>query len=125
MNVELILDEDEIYRRILDDWIKEDGRPSSAAFQNTSNTNDMSVNLARLTSPEKTVSEYPNCGVASFLAGFARELEQQVIHKPISDNLAHSTVRGKKNIRIRRKLVEGSTVILLPPNWKDINPANS
>ena len=114
MNVQLILDDDEILRRILDDWIKENGNISSAAFQNTSNTDDMSVNLSRLTTPEETVSEYPSCGVASFLAGFARELDQKVLHDPILDNIAHSTVRGKKTKSIRKKFAKGSTVILSP-----------
>jgi len=121
MNIQLILDHDELFRRILDDWIQENGNISSAAFQNTSpafqntsNADDMSVNLARLTTLEETVSEYPHCGVASFLAGFARELDQQVLHDPILDNIAHSTVRGKKTKSIRKKLAKGSTVILSP-----------
>ncbi len=74
----------------------------------------MSVNLARLTTPEKTISEYPNCGLASFLAGSARKLDQQVLHEPIPDNIAHSTVRGEKTRSIRKKLAKVSTVILLP-----------
>ena len=114
MNVQLILDHDELFRRILDDWIQENGNISSAAFKNTSNADDMSVNLARLTTPKETISEYPHCGVASFLAGFARELGQKVLHDPILDNIAHSTVRGKKTKSIRKKLAKGSTVILSP-----------
>lgn len=116
MKAEEILNEDKLYRRILDVWLKEDGSISSAAFQNTSNTDDMSVGLARLTTPEKTVSEYPSCGVASLLAWLARKLRQQVLHDPIPTNVAHSTVRGKKTGSIKKKLAKGSAVILLPPN---------
>lgn len=112
-NIEIILNHDELYRRVPDFWIKENSI-SSAAFQNTSNTDDMSVDLARLTSPIETVSEYPDCGVASFLAGNARNLGQQVLHDPVPQNLAHSTVRGKKNSRIRKKLAECSKIILPP-----------
>ncbi len=116
MKAEEILNEDELYRRFLDVYLKYDGSISSAAFHNTSNTDDMSVDLARLTTPEKTVSEYPGLGVASFLAGLARKLKQQVLHDPIPTNIAHSTVRGKKTRSISKKLAEGSTPILLPPN---------
>lgn len=113
-NIELILNDDELYRRVPDYWIHEDGTPSSAAFSNTSKTDDMSVDLARLTSPQKTISEYTNFGIASFLAGYARKLNQKVLHDPIPENLAHSNVRGKKNSKIRKKLAEGSRIILLP-----------
>ena len=115
MKTEEILNEDELYRRFLDVWLKDDGSISSAAFQNTSHTDEMSVDLARLTTPEKTVSQYPTCGVAGFLAGLARKLEQRVLHDPIPGNIAHSKVKGQKTRGIRKKLAKGSTVVLLPP----------
>lgn len=115
MKTEEILNEDQLYRRFLDVWLKDGGSISSAAFQNTSDTNIMSVDLARLTTPEKTVSGYPICGVAGFLAGLARKLEQHVLHDPIPGNTAHSKVKGKKTRSIRKKLAKGSTVVLLPP----------
>jgi hypothetical protein len=114
MIVQLIFDTDDLYRRFPDDHIRPDGSLSSAAFQNTSNTDDMSVNLAKLTTLEETISGFPDFGVASFLAGLARELDQQVLHDPIPDNGAHSIVRGKKSKRIKKRLALGSTIILLP-----------
>jgi len=114
MNAEEILNEDELYRRFPDVWLRDDGRISSAAFQNTSNTDDMSVDLARLTTPQKTAAVYPGCGVASFLAELPRKLGQQVLHDPIPTNFAHSNVRGKKTESIRKKLANGSNVVLLP-----------
>ena len=102
MNVELIYDHDELFRRIVNDWVKEDGSLSSAAFQNTSNTNDMSVNLARLTTPKETISEFPHCGVAKFLTKLARALNQQVLHDPIPKNIAHTTVKGNKTKSIKK-----------------------
>ncbi|MCK4815888.1 hypothetical protein KA005_08960 [bacterium] len=118
MKTEEILNEDELYRRFLDVWLKDDGSISSAAFQNTSHTDEMSVDLARLTTPEKTVSQYPTCGVAGFLAGLARKLEQRVLHDPIPGNIAHSKVKGQKTKGIRKKLAKGSTVVLPPPRWQ-------
>jgi len=111
-----ILNEDELYRRFPDIWLKGENSISSAAFQNTSNTNDMSADLARLTSPDQTVSGYPNHGVASFLADFARKLAQEVFHDPIPANFAHSTVRGEKTKSIRKKLAKSATIVLLPRN---------
>ena len=115
MKTEEILNEDELYRRFLDVWLKDDGSISSAAFQNTSHTDEMSVDLARLTTPEKTVSQYPTCGVVGFLAGLARKLEQRVLYDPIPGNIAHSKVKGHKTKSIRKKLAKGSTVVLPPP----------
>jgi len=115
MQTERIFNEDELYRRFLDVWLKGDSTISSSAFQNTSNTDEMSVDLARLTTPEKTVSEYPNYGVGSFLAELARKLGQQVLHDPIPGNAAHSKVKGNKTKSIKKKLAKGSTVVLFPP----------
>jgi len=109
-----ILDQDDLYRRVPDVWLKGDGKVSSAAFQNTTNSDDMSVDLARLTTPQTTVSEYPTCGVASFRAALARQLGQKVLHAPILGNPAHSMVRGKKSHGIRREFGKGAKVILLP-----------
>jgi len=114
MNIETIHDEDELYRRVAELWIKESGKLSSAAFQNSSGTDEMSADLARLTTPQATALHRTNFGVASFLAGVARELNQEVFHSPASENYAHSTVKGRKTGSIRKKLVKKSTLILLP-----------
>jgi len=116
MNIETIHDADELYRRVIEYWIKENSVISSAAFQNTTNTDEMSVDLARLTTPQATALHKTNFGVASFLAGVARELNQEVFHSPVSENYAHSTVKGRKTGSIRKKLVKKSTLILLPAN---------
>lgn len=118
MNIETIYDADELYRRVAEYWIKENNLISSAAFTNTSDTDEMSVDLSRLTTPQATTLNEPNYGVASFLASIARELDQEVFHSPNQDNLAHSTVKGKKTRSIRKKLGRKSTLILLPGNKK-------
>lgn len=114
MNLEIILDHEDLYRRIREDCIKEDGTISSAAYSNTSHTDDMSVNLARLTTSEKTIAGFKKFGVAKFLAGFARGLNQKVIHDPTPDNHAHTTVRGRKSRSIRKRLADNSILILQP-----------
>lgn len=114
MHVLDIYDDDELYRRIPLYWIKPSGNPSSAAFQNTTGTDDMSVDLGKLTTPEKTASAKEDGCVASFYASLARKNEQEVIHTPMVENYAHSSVRGKKTQSIRRKLVKGSRIIFHP-----------
>ncbi len=114
MDIIEIADADEMYRRFWNYHLKDNGKISSAAFQNTSDTDEMSSALARLTTPRETASNDPNFGVASFFAGSARELDQRVFHDPVENNLAHSTIKGKKPPRIRKKFAKISNPILLP-----------
>ena len=124
MNIETIYYVDALYRRVAEYWIKESGEISSAAFQNAVGTDEMSVDLARLTTPQTTALNESNYGVASFLAGVARELDQEVFHSPTQDNVAHSTVKGEKTRSIRRKLGRKSTLILWPANIKTPSSRN-
>lgn len=112
--IEEILDEDDLYRRFPDEYLNDDGNLSSAAFQNTSGTEDMSVDLARLTTPERAALDNESFGVATVKAGFARSNNQIVLHSPLEDNNAHSTVRGKKTRGIKKKLAESAHIILRP-----------
>jgi hypothetical protein len=111
---EEILDEDDLYRRFPNEYLDDYGNLSSAAFQNTTGTDDMSVDLARMTTPEKTAVDNEIYGVAMINAGFARSNNQIVIHSPSIDNNAHSTVRGNKTRGIKKKLAESAHVILRP-----------
>jgi len=115
---------DALYRRVAESWIKESGEISSAVFQNAVGTDEMSGDLARLTTPQTTALNESNYGVASFLAGVARELDQEVFHSPTQDNVAHSTVKGEKTRSIRRKLGRQSTLILWPANIKTPSSRN-
>ena len=117
MNIENIYDEDELYRRVNEQWIKEDGVISSAAFQNTSNTDEMSVDLARLTNIEKTSLNNSKYGVASLKTIDVRKLDQEVFHSPEQDNYAHSTVKGNKNTRIKKALAKLATPIYYPEGF--------
>ncbi len=117
MNIKTIYDEDELYRRVNEQWIKEDGVISSAAFQNTSNTDEMSVDLARLTNIEKTSLNNSKYGVASLKTIDVRKLDQEVFHSPEQDNYAHSTVKGNKNTRIKKALAKLATPIYYPEGF--------
>jgi hypothetical protein len=116
--LELIDDNDELYRRFTKDQIKDDGTVSSGAFQNTSGTDGMSVDLGRLSSIEKS-SRFNGLifGVASFYARHAIQHNQIIFHDPDyeHDNYAHSTVKGnKKSGKIRKALASCAKVKFNP-----------
>lgn len=111
MEVQEIADVDALYRRIHPLQVK-DGRPSSAAFKDT----ELSVDLARLTTLERSFMGYPLHGLASITAGYTRSLEQTVFHDPLQSNLAHALVKGHKTPGIARKLARSAKWEVLPPN---------
>jgi len=89
---EEIKDEDELYRRIHPTHVI-NGKISSAAFKQRQP--DLSVDIARLTTPERTLSYYPDYGLGSLAAGFFRNLKLEVYHAPIPSNYSHAIVYGK------------------------------
>jgi hypothetical protein len=114
MPPEIIEDKDDLYRRVHFMTIKDNGDVSSAAFQNQKGTDEMSVDLGRLTTPQATTLGDPSYGVASLKAGLARSLGQDVFHHPEGGNCAHSTVKGHKPPPIRKQLRDGSKLVLSP-----------
>jgi hypothetical protein len=110
MSTDVIDDADELYRRIHPDQVKDDGTISSAAF----NTLEMSVDRATLYSPTQSLEDYSNCGLASFTAGFARELQQEVIPAPVLFNPAHALVKGKKTKGMCRRFAKMARILKQP-----------
>jgi hypothetical protein len=95
-----------LWRRVPSEYIFFDPnlnryRPRSQAFQNTSGTNGMSVNLADETTVDSTLKDRGNDFLVAFPAGLARELEQEVIRKPLDNNPAHCEVTGNKTGKVR------------------------
>ena len=111
MQVQEIADADDLYRRIHFSQVK-DGRPTSAAFKHT----ELSVDLAKLTTPEQSLSGYASHGLASITAGHARSLGQDVLHDPLEANPAHALVRGTKPLSIARSLAQSAKWEVLTPN---------
>ena len=110
-----------LYRRINPDQVKLDGGISSSAFQNDHfppissgafNDPELSVDRAKLREPRETISNFKDRGVASIVAGFARELDQQVLADPLPDNKAHALVKGKKTKSIARKLAQSAKWVI-------------
>lgn len=111
MEVQEIADVDALYRRIHPLQVK-DGMPTSAAFKDA----ELSVDLARLTTLERSLTGYLSHGLASIAAGYARSLEQTVLHDPRETNPAHALVKGNKTPRIARSLARSAKWEALPPN---------
>lgn len=111
MEVQEIADVDALYRRIHPLQVK-DGTPTSAAFKDA----ELSVDLARLTTFERSLTGYPSHGLASVTAGYARSLEQTVLHDPLETNPAHTLVKGNKTPRIARSLARSAKWEALPPS---------
>ena len=107
-----IFDSDELYRRFPKLYLRPDGTLSPGAFNNTTDTDEMSVELAKLTIPQKTALDNPTFGVASFQAGLARSLNQEVFHDPQPCNNAHSTVRGQKTHSIKNQLAKAAKILI-------------
>ena len=111
MQVQEIADADDLYRRIHPLQVK-DGRPTSAAFT----ASELSVDLAKLTTPEQSLSDCASYGLASITAGHARSLGQEVFHDPVESNPAHALVKGKKTASIARSLARSARWQVFPPN---------
>lgn len=90
--------------------------PSSQAFQNTSGTSGMSVNIADETTEGETLKGYEDHFIVAFDAGFVRQLnpKQGVIRKPLPDNAAHAEVTGKKTKGVRRQFSASSQWVVGP-----------
>src|SRR3990172_10453737 len=85
--------EEDLYRAITPEWwVVAERRPSSAAF----NHGKFSVNVVSLTTPEVTLSQFPQGpGLVSFNCGMARALDFDARHemdRRHPENKAHANV---------------------------------
>ena len=112
---EKISDEDRLFRRIPPQWIKPEGI-SSAAFKQR--PLDLSVNIARLTTPQKVLLNYPNYGIGIITAGFFRNLKLVIYHAPEPCNYAHAIVFGK----ITQSLAKKISLSAKPLRYREVFP---
>jgi hypothetical protein len=118
-NDPLISDEVVLWRRVHPDQLVHNSnlnetRPTSQAFQNTSGSDGMSVNIADETTIVDTLRGFEDHFIVSLGVGFVRGLNQGVVRKPLVDNPAHAEVTGKKTKSIKKKLSNASTWIVSP-----------
>lgn len=112
---EHIADDEWLYRRLAVHNIRQsDGTVHYNAFMRNADPRgkkkepdpDVSVDLARLTTPEQslTIAGRPGQGIGGIQAGFPRSLAPKqinVVHTPVLDpperrNLAHASIRGNE-----------------------------
>jgi hypothetical protein len=84
-------------------------RPASAAFENTTGTLDMSVELQKLLSnPMEAKRNYPTYSLARFPIQMAKDLNQEIKHTPNTESAAHCDVVGAKNEKTKKKFARES-----------------
>jgi len=125
-----VKDSDELLRRIWnqEQWInlkklKEgDLRPSSVAFLD--DLNEVSVNVAAETTPEKVLELYPDFGLVSLKAGVPRSQELIVSLTPEDPEPSHRVIclppefSGSKRKGLARIMAEASIWIEKPAKYR-------
>lgn len=104
--IEPVHDEDWLYRRLAPHHIKRDGSVSSSAFMRSTDQSgrrrepdpDVSVDLARLTTPEESLrcAGRPQHGIGALQAREPRRMGLTVVHSPLPENRAHASIRGNQ-----------------------------
>ncbi len=108
-----IQDADDLYRRIAPAHVNPDGTINSGAFT-TRRGEGISVNLARLTTPEDTLRPRPTFGLGNLQAAIPRGLGLNVRHAPVPDNDAHSLIEGQNTRAIRHQMAEAANLLMSP-----------
>lgn len=122
--VELIRDDDLLYRRFHPTSLRLDGTIDFSAFTKHNSGEldpEISVDLARKTTPEGTLAAVPPrlvnvLGLGVLKAGDVRRLGFTVRHDPKPKNRAHSLIEGAKTEADCYLLAEITHVHTLPPS---------
>jgi hypothetical protein len=112
-----IADDDALYRRIAPHCFKRDGTISSSAFMTNNVPDDqISVDLARLTTADESLARAPRpgFGLGDLLASEPRRLGFTVRHDPIPENPAHALIEGQNTKELCRRLAEKLLVLRRP-----------
>jgi hypothetical protein len=110
----VIATEDLLYRRIFAQFVKSDGRVSSAAFKvNSRPDNEISVDLAKLTTPEESVNRAGRPGflLGQLVTGGVRQIGFEVRYDPVPGNPAHSLITGENSNPLCRQLAVLVTIV--------------
>jgi hypothetical protein len=115
-----ISDDNNLWRRIHPAQIVYDNnlksyRPSSAAFDDSSNGSPMSVILAEENrNPSTALENYEGFSMVSLTARLVRDCGQGIARDPLPDEPAHALVFGEKPKSIRKKLAQAAEWIVSP-----------
>lgn len=115
--LEIIDDDDELYRRLARHHVKENGQVSSSAFKRGKDPDpEVSVNLARLMAYDEMLrrANRPDQGVGVIVARVPRALGLTVRHDPVEGNPAHAVIEGQASRAQPRQLAEQTRILKLP-----------
>jgi hypothetical protein len=116
-SVEVIVIGDQLYRRLAPGTIR-DGRVYRNAYYFSGEPDpQVSVDLARLTTPEQTRSHARNperFGVGQLPARLPIELGLTVTHAPTDDNDSHCLIAGVTTKAICQALADQTVIIINP-----------
>ncbi|MGH2352824.1 MAG: hypothetical protein ACRDJN_14545 [Chloroflexota bacterium] len=125
-----VADEDLLYRRLSWAQVNPDGTVNSSAYKTPSRERrsrgeydiSISVELARLTTPEATLSHAnrPGGGVGMLIARDPRRLGFEVRHDPLPDNDAHALIEGENNRGKSRQLAHMTKLLIAPQPPADL-----
>lgn len=113
-----IADDDALYRRLAPGHIDPDGSVNSAAFKLRGRPDfSISVDLAKLTTPEEALARAPRpeFGLGVLLARDARALGFSVRPDPLPGNPAHALIEGP-NDRAKCRRLARATHVRIEPN---------
>jgi hypothetical protein len=118
---EEISDDDLLYRRLAPQGVEPDGTLNNAIFMKSKPPNEpdpeISVDLARLTTPEKTLAAAPpalGLGLGQLKVGDVRKLGFTVSRAPSKKNPAHCVIIGLKTSDDYDRLTEITTPVIYP-----------
>jgi hypothetical protein len=118
-DVDQISDDDLLYRRFHPTSLRRDGRITYAAYMRPKTTipdPEISVNLARKTTPEETLAAAPPIfGLGMLKASDVRRLGFTVRYSPSQRNRAHCVIEGAKTAKDCYLLAEITQVHTFPP----------
>lgn len=103
-----VADSETLHRRIHPDFVRPDGSVSSQAFTDM----ELSVDRGDYWEVAQTLIGYDGFGVASVIASFARDLQQEVVPDKLLLNPAHALVKGKKTKSVARALARSASWVV-------------
>jgi hypothetical protein len=124
--------EEKLWRRIAPSLVHKESesefRPNSGAFLDR-NTNEVSVHIASLTTPERALKDYPEHSLVEIPAGLPRSLGYAIVRDPTEKDPSHALIcppLGRTGNPIKsdsRKMAkEAKWIVLKPP--ASISPNN-
>lgn len=107
-----IEDSDYLYRRIVPIHQK-NGKIRKGAFSPRKGSNNISIDIEKLTTPEECLSRstVDGCLIAKIRAGYVRELGLEIHHCQEQENLAHGIIEGTFTSLISKKLAGNAKYI--------------